>query len=158
VRTLTINFHDEENKNSYTTRVADQTWIKSIENIVNIEGKEILDIGGGGGIYSIALAQMGAVSVTCMDFSTQMVEAAQKNTTNYSEIKVVKGNALEIPISSSKVDIILERALIHHINEEGLVQCFTEAKRVLRSGGLLIIQDRTPQDCLVEGSETHLRG
>lgn len=54
------------------------------------------------------------------------------------------------------MDIVLERALIHHLNN--LDACFREAWRILKNGGTFIIQDRTPQDCMLPGDEQHIRG
>ena len=33
-----------------------------------------------------------------------------------------------------------------------------EAYRILKEDGYYVVQDRTPDDCLVEGSSTHIRG
>ena len=51
---------------------------------------------------------------------------------------------------------MLERALIHHIGD--LHACFKEAYRVLEKNGVFIVQDRTPEDCLIEGDNSHIRG
>lgn len=59
-------------------------------------------------------------------------------------------------MEQASCDLILERALIHHFEE--LQPCFTEAYRLLRPGGVLLIQDRTPEDCLLSGSPEHIRG
>ncbi|MGE7625328.1 hypothetical protein ACQKMD_20680 [Viridibacillus sp. NPDC096237] len=52
--------------------------------------------------------------------------------------------------------MILERAVIHHINDLNI--CFKEAFHMLKPGGIFLIQDRTPEDCLLEGNSTHIRG
>ncbi|MDC9581665.1 class I SAM-dependent methyltransferase [Xenorhabdus sp. PR6a] len=54
--------------------------------------------------------------------------------------------------------IVFERALIHHINQENRITCFAEAHRLLRSGGMYILQDRTLQDIQLPGSPEHIRG
>ena len=36
--------------------------------------------------------------------------------------------------------------------------CFNEANRLLKKNGILVVQDRTPEDCLLPGDESHLRG
>jgi len=46
--------------------------------------------------------------------------------------------------------------LIHHLTE--LPGCFQEANRVLKPGGVFIVQDRTPGDFLLPGDERHIRG
>ena len=50
----------------------------------------------------------------------------------------------------------MERALIHHLDDPG--RCFKEAHRILKANGMFIVQDRTPQDCGLPGSESHIRG
>lgn len=52
--------------------------------------------------------------------------------------------------------MVIERALIHHLWD--LHACFKEAHRLLKDGGVFIIQDRTPDDCLLEGDNTNIRG
>ncbi|SDN40867.1 Methyltransferase domain-containing protein [Paenibacillus sp. yr247] len=70
--------------------------------------------------------------------------------------KQIHHDALETPLASWKYDLIFEKALIHHIDD--LYACFKEAYRLLQEGGSLIVQDRTPEDCLLEGNSKHIRG
>lgn len=152
-----INFHSEENRKTYTTRKADSTWIETINNLISI--KDIinaLDIGCGGGIYSKALSDMGINSVTCLDFSESILQGARQNCKNYNNISFKHGNASETGLNSNSYDLILERALIHHIHE--LEVSFKEAYRVLKEDGIFIIQDRTPEDCYLKGNNEHIRG
>lgn len=156
---LPINFHSQNNRNSYTTREADQSWCEAIKEIIDIRDKSVLDIGCGGGIYSRALAEMGAAQVTGVDFSEEMLLGAAVNCEDYDQIKFVMGNALHTNLENNKYDVILERALIHHIHKgNDLERCFAEAFRLLKTGGTLIVQDRTAEDCLLPGSQMHIRG
>lgn len=152
---MSINFHEEQNKLSYTTRLADQSWIDFIKNHIDVKGKMVVDIGCGGGIYSKALAMLGA-KVTAVDFSEEMLKGATENCKELENIAFLQGNAYHTNLASSNFDIILERALIHHLND--LDACFKEANRLLKKNGLFIIQDRTPEDCLLPGDHHHIRG
>jgi ubiquinone/menaquinone biosynthesis C-methylase UbiE len=154
--TMPIDFHSEKNRLSYTTRTADASWMGTMQSLLDVTGKRAADIGCGGGIYSKALVDMGAVRVTGVDFSEEMVKGASENCKDYSQINFVVGNAFDTGLPASEHDIVLERALIHHIRD--LDACFAEAFRVLDSGGKLIVQDRTPEDCLLPGSHNHIRG
>ncbi|MFL0505787.1 methyltransferase domain-containing protein [Ureibacillus sp. 179-F W5.1 NHS] len=152
-----IDFHEKKNRNSYTTRKANQSWIQMVKELVPINNTtHAVDIGCGGGIYCKALADMGVATVTGVDFSKVMIEGAIINCENYPNISFQKGNAFETGLKGNYYDLLLERALIHHI--EDLESCFKEAYRVLKKGGYLIIQDRTPADCLLPGDEQHIRG
>ncbi|MFA9558278.1 class I SAM-dependent methyltransferase [Evansella sp. AB-rgal1] len=152
-----IDFHCKDNSDTYTTRRADNSWIKEVKKLLPMENiSRAIDIGCGGGIYSKALADMGVEYVTGIDFSQAMLEGARKNCKEYQNISFVHGDAFETGLEGNKYDLILERALIHHIQD--LHACFTEAFRLLKNDSFYIIQDRTPEDCLVEGDDTHIRG
>lgn len=155
---MPIDFHDEKNRHSYALREADQSWREAIQELVNVTGRAVLDIGSGGGIYSRALAEMGAAHVTGVDFSQEMLSAATEHNRDYQQITFVVGNALDTSLLSEEYDLILERALIHHLAHSDLEGAFREALRLLRPGGILLIQDRTPEDVVLPGSRTNIRG
>ncbi|GCF06732.1 class I SAM-dependent methyltransferase [Dictyobacter arantiisoli] len=145
-------------RQSYATRQATGTWKTLINNIVDVQGRTIADIGCGGGIYAKALADMGAAQITCIDSSEVMLSDAQSKLKAFSGATFVLGDALHTSAEDHAFDIVLERALIHHIPSDELAACFAEAHRILKPGGRLIVQDRTPEDCLIAGSQTNIRG
>ncbi len=98
---------------------------------------------------------MGAEKVTGLDFSENMIVSAQENSKEYPAASFVIGNALDTKLPDSQYDIILERALVHYISN--LQACINEVFRLLKPGGTCIIHDRTPEDCLLEGSPTFKR-
>ncbi|SHM63371.1 class I SAM-dependent methyltransferase [Gracilibacillus kekensis] len=152
-----IDFHSKKNRITYTTREADSSWREAIKALVPIENIEkALDIGCGGGIYSKALSDMGVEKVTGVDFSKAILEGAKENCKNYNNITFVNGNAYETSLHSQTYDLLMERALIHHLND--LRSCFSEAFRLLKRDGFCIIQDRTPEDCFIKGDNNHIRG
>lgn len=153
---MPIDFHDKRNQNTYSSRQADLNWLTTIKAYITKESFVALDLGCGGGIYSKALSELGARHVIGMDFSESNLEGAKQNCTDYPNIDFMLGDAINTSLPSKSVDLILERALIHHINN--LDECFSEANRVLRENGLFIIQDRTSDDCSIAGDQNHIRG
>ncbi|KGA96401.1 methyltransferase type 11 [Alkalihalobacillus alcalophilus ATCC 27647 = CGMCC 1.3604] len=152
-----MDFHDQKNRSSYMTRKANQNWLKMVQKLVPITKIErAIDIGCGGGIYTKALLEMGVQSVIGIDFSEVMIEAAKENLKNYHNVTFQKGTAYDSQIKADSVDLLLERALIHHLDD--LNACFSESYRILQSKGYYLIQDRTIDDCLLPGSEEHIRG
>lgn len=152
-----IDFHNQKNRDTYTTRNADDSWMNAIKDLVPIEDiSRALDIGCGGGIYSKALYEMGISSVTGVDFSEVILGGARENCKEYKNISFRQGSAYETGLESKSYHLLLERALIHHLDD--LQKCFKEAYRLLADNGYYIVQDRTPEDCLLEGNEHHIRG
>ncbi|MBV9227997.1 MAG: class I SAM-dependent methyltransferase, partial [Chloroflexi bacterium] len=106
---MPIDFHDEQNRHMYAVREANEDWEAMIESIVTVKGKEIADIGCGGGIYTSTLADMGAARVTGVDSSKVMLAEAQSTLVGYNNISYVLGNALNTGLLGEQYDIILER-------------------------------------------------
>ncbi|MCP8969643.1 class I SAM-dependent methyltransferase [Ectobacillus ponti] len=153
-----IDFFAEENKGTYAARAADQTWLQLMAERASVQGKIAVDIGCGGGIYSRALIGLGAAQVIGVDFSAEMLAGAAAFCRDEERILFRQGSAAETGLPAACCDVVLERALTHHLPAEKLPACFVEAHRILRRGGLLVVQNRTPEDCLRPGSSTHLRG
>ena len=152
-----IDFQSDDNRATYTTRNADNSWKDGMSELVPIKNvSKALEIGCGGGIYLKALSDMGIPSVTGLDFSKAILAGAQENCQYYKTISLKYGNALDSGLEDNHFDLLLERAVIHHI--EDLKACFTEAHRLLKDKGHFIIQDRTPEDCLLAGNSEHIRG
>uniref|UniRef100_UPI0031D232CC class I SAM-dependent methyltransferase n=1 Tax=Klebsiella sp. TaxID=576 RepID=UPI0031D232CC len=153
---MNIDFHSEQNKYTYTGRTAHEDWTKTIVQLISPQGLRVADIGCGGGIYSAAWANLGAAEVIGIDFSAQMVTAANEHRRNGLNVSFRQGTAEHTGLAPESVDIVFARALIHHLPE--LNGCFSEAFRVLTPGGHVIIQDRTPEDVQIPGSKDHIRG
>lgn len=153
---IPINFHAPENRYIYATRNADPSWSKNILSLVDPYGKTVLDIGCGGGIYAQEWLNLGAKQVTGIDFSEETIQANREDTKDFLNLSFQVGDALDTGLPDACSDIVFERALIHHIPD--LASCFREAGRLLKSGGMYLIQDRTMEDIQVPGSDEHIRG
>ncbi|MDG5785995.1 class I SAM-dependent methyltransferase [Evansella sp. AB-P1] len=152
-----INFHHDKNRLSYASRQVDSSWKDRIKALVPVENIErAVDIGCGGGIYSRALSEMGIKSITAVDYSQTILDSAKERNKEYDQITFKYGIAHETGLPSEQFDLLLERAVIHHL--EDLNAAFKEAHRLLKYDGYLIIQDRTKEDCLLDGSDEHIRG
>lgn len=153
---MPINFHDANNKMTYTTRDSDQEWNQLIQQNVDLQNKSAVDVGCGGGIYTKTLVKLGVSHVVGIDFSDEMLKGALEKCKDLTNVTFSKGEAYCTNLPSSTYDVVLMRALIHHLDD--LNRCYYEANRILKPNGILIVQDRTPENCLLPGSEYHLRG
>jgi len=151
-----IDFHASELKGTYASREADATWLRWLEARVDVSGKKAADIGCGGGIYSKAIAQLGAAEVVGVDFSSSMLESARANCADLDNVSFMQGDAANTGLPAGTFDFVLMRALLHHFEE--VAGCVREARRLLKPNGVYMIQDRTAADCLLPGDARHLRG
>ncbi|UNP77658.1 class I SAM-dependent methyltransferase [Bacillus nitratireducens] len=153
---MSINFHDANNRYTYASRNAHISWQETINNIVDVQNKQVIDIGCGGGIYTKELALMGAKSVVGLDFSKEILQAAKENCKGFPNISFIHGDAHNIPYPNETFDLIISRAVIHHLQDIPIF--IREASRILKKDGILILQDRTIEDCTIPGSPDHIRG
>ncbi|SNZ15997.1 Ubiquinone/menaquinone biosynthesis C-methylase UbiE [Terribacillus aidingensis] len=152
-----MDFKAQQNKYTYSSRQAAPAWMDFIRETVPYQQiNHAVDIGCGGGIYTKALAELGIPQITGVDSSAVILEAAAESCQEEQGVRFHKGDALATGLKTASCDLILERALIHHL--PNLQPCFSEAYRLLHPGGTLLIQDRTPEDCLLPGSTEHIRG
>jgi ubiquinone/menaquinone biosynthesis C-methylase UbiE len=153
---MPIDFHDKQNRSTYASRNADESWLAMMQENVQVAGKQVADIGCGGGIYTKALVSLGAAHVTAADSSAEILAGAKENCQGLDNITFVHADAYNTGLPGNRFDLILERALIHHLSD--LKRAFQEVHRLLRTDGIFVIQDRTPQDSLLPSSAGNLRG
>lgn len=98
-------------------------------------GKTILDLGGGAGVYSFALAADGN-KVTLADLSPRLIEVAkQADTEHVLQCDVVNALNLEI-YEDGQFDVVLLMGPLYHLLEASeREQCVRECRRVLKKGG-----------------------
>jgi ubiquinone/menaquinone biosynthesis C-methylase UbiE len=151
-----IDFHDVGNRQTYSGRTADASWRDQVVALVDPAGAHVVDVGCGGGTYTRAWHELGAATVTGVDFSEPQCASAREEHCDLTGVGFRLGDAAATGLDSGSADVVFERALIHHVPDLGAV--VAEAARILRPGGALLIQDRTPDDVAQPGSATHPRG
>ena len=106
-----------------------------VQGIKDVNGLEILDIGGGTGTLAKELISLGG-NVTILDPEVNMTNIAKEKS---KEIKVINGYSDNINLEDSSIDIIIMRDSFHHINkkEETLKEC----KRILKKEGKILIYE-----------------
>ncbi len=152
---MPIDFHDPRNARTYATRAADPSWVEAITAIVAPEGKRVVDIGCGGGIYTRAWAELGAAHVTGVDFSAVMLDAARATCAGLPNVSFAQGDALATGLPDASAELVYERAVLHHLSDIPAAVC--EVYRLLAPHGLYLAQERTPEDVQVPGRPDHIR-
>lgn len=153
---MPIDFRDSANRRSYSDREADASWRAAVLALVDPVGAHVVDIGCGGGTYLRAWHDLGAAAVTGVDSSGPILDAARESHGDLPGVVFRHGDAAGTGLQAGSADVVFERALIHHVPD--LEAVAAEAARVLRPGGILLVQDRTPEDVAQPGSAVHPRG
>lgn len=108
-----------------------------LSTLALVKDKIVLDIACGEG-YGANMLAAHAAHVYAIDINAQLIENATKVYLN-KNISFQTGSVSKIPLPDQSIDVVTSFETIEHINEENQKVFLTEAKRVLRPGGLMII-------------------
>jgi ubiquinone/menaquinone biosynthesis C-methylase UbiE len=100
---------------------------------------EIVDVGGGAGVYAFWLAERG-YQVQLVDASPRLIEEARRrnSTAPHRLIACTVGDARNIPADDESVSAVLMLGPLYHLTEaEDRVTALREGSRVLQRGGVL---------------------
>ena len=105
----------------------------------NIDGKRVLNIGCGDGIFDIEMARRGA-KIEAIDLCRGALERARWRADQLGlalNINFVHGNATHLPYRDSTFDVVISNCVIEHIPADQ--QVLKEVSRLLKPAGKLVI-------------------
>ncbi len=131
--------YDTTRPDQFTFRDYDRVLDKVVEYCdlsVNTYSR-VLDIGIGTGNLACRFLTAG-IEVTGIDPSIKMSEICQQK---YPDITVMPGHFMDIPLPPQSVDLIVSSYAFHHLTAEEKVKAVSEMKKVLKTGGRIVIAD-----------------
>lgn len=145
-------FNEDKRLLSRHGQVEYNTTMHYIQKMIDlVPGKEsdrcvrIADIGAGTGRYSIALAKEGyqVTSVEPVKYNLGILNKHVKEELGENaDIVAYQGNALNLKkLKSGEYDIVLLMGPMYHLHgDEELLRALTEAKRILKDNGYILVQ------------------
>jgi SAM-dependent methyltransferase len=124
---------------------------KRIENVFAllppVDGRVLIDLGCGMGTFTIETARAGARAIG-IDPAVPALEAARRVASAEGVgAAFLLADAVALPLGRDSADVVLAADLVEHLDDVTLARVLSEARRVLREGGRLVVY--TP-------SRTHL--
>jgi len=106
-------------------------------------GETVLDLGSGGGIDVLLSARrVGPTGMAFgLDMTDEMLELARANQreAGVENVEFLKGTIEDVPLPDGTVDVVISNCVINLSGDKPAV--FSEAARVLRSGGRFAVTD-----------------
>ena len=112
----------------------------ALDELVDVHGRDVLDVGCGEGELARRLAQAGA-RVVGLDPLALALERARDTGPASPAARYVEGSAEALPFASAGFDVVVFFNSLHHVPAEFLDAALAEAARVLRDGGVLYVQE-----------------
>ncbi len=136
------NFEELVRRFEHPDRIAWQKPDLVIERLGPLQGRHIVDLGAGTGLFSVRMARAGA-TVTAVDIDprflhyieTRRMEAGLSET----QLRTHLAKADSAGLADDSVDAALVVNVYHHI--ENRTEYFRDLRQALRAGGVLLIVD-----------------
>jgi ubiquinone/menaquinone biosynthesis C-methylase UbiE len=114
---------------------------------IDINGKELIDIGGGTGIVALMALELGAAKVMCGDVSEYMLECSREKAKakgyDSSRIEFCQLDAESLPFNNNSFDIVLTGNTFGILPDQK--KAVKEMFRVLRPGGFVSLGAHGPE-------------
>jgi SAM-dependent methyltransferase len=110
-----------------------------LERLVAPAGKDVVDVGCGGGALVRELAAAGACAVGVEISEAQLATARSRD--DGSGGRYLVGRAEDLPLPDGSVDVVVFMRSLHHVPVEHLETALREARRVLRPDGAVYVAE-----------------
>ena len=120
--------------------------------LLELEGKTVLDVGCGEGRFTRILAAT-AAHTTGIDINQESLDRAQVKT-GEDGLKVtwINARAEDMPLDDASMDVVVFSNSLHHVNPEMMAAAIDEACRVLKPDGQLYVMEPVAEGVYFEAT------
>ena len=119
------------------------------DELLDVRGRDVLDVGCGEGWLVRRLASAGARAVG-LDPLASALERARRDNSSGPPARYVEGTAQALAFPSGSFDVVVFFNSLHHVPAESMDAALVEAARVLRRNGALYVQEPLAQGAFFE--------
>lgn len=123
----------------------------ALRTVGPLDGHSLLDAGCGTGTY-IDTFKDSVRSVVGVDLSQGMLDQAEEKFRNHPNVTLKHGSLVELPCEDEEFDAATCNQVVHHLASgedldrfDGIQKFTNEAFRVLRPGGVLVLNTSSPE-------------
>jgi ubiquinone/menaquinone biosynthesis C-methylase UbiE len=102
----------------------------------------VVDLGAGTGLVSLAVAPL-VQEVVAVDISPRMLERLEASAAadGVRNLRVAEADLRVLPLQDEWATLVVSNYAFHHLDDAGKELALSEARRVLRPGGRLVVCD-----------------
>ena len=102
----------------------------------------VVDLGAGTGLLALALAPRTA-EVVAVDLSGRMLERLDERAAadGLRNLRTLEADLRHLPLEDESATLVVSNYAFHHLDDPGKELALSEARRVLRPGGRLVVCD-----------------
>jgi SAM-dependent methyltransferase len=115
------------------------TDVEMLERLARPTGKDVIDVGCGGGSLVRELGARGACVVGVEVSESQLATALAHD--NGRGARYVVGEAQRLPLDDSSADVAIFMRTLHHVPSASLLDALRESRRVVRPDGLVYVAE-----------------
>jgi SAM-dependent methyltransferase len=115
-----------------------------LDGLLDVHGRDVLDVGCGEGGLARRLAQAGA-RVVGIDPLPGALERARLQSPSDPWPQYAEGSGEALGFAGASFDVVIFFNSLHHVPVESMDDALAEAARVLRPGGVLYVQEPLPE-------------
>lgn len=110
--------------------------VTQISNVIDVNGKWVMEVGAGSGRDGFRLFDMGA-RVIMLDYAESSLKVIRELSRRFGKpVHLVRGDAFRLPFKSNSIDVIYHQGLLEHFTEpDGILR---ENHRVMSVGGFTV--------------------
>jgi len=119
------------------------TDLAILERLARPAGRDVVDVGCGGGALTRALVALGA-RVIGIEVSEDQLASARASDAG-SGARYMIGSGQSLPLDDGCADVVVFMRTLHHVPVKEMDRALTEARRVLRPDGAIHVAEPLPE-------------